>query len=171
MKERVTRAKIRDDIRLHKIYTVARDELLRYSYVEFKAMFKIAGVVHDTAGVDVALPLIRKMLSTELHCELLGASNLYFEDLKKATEHSIDGHGRKLDPAKYLALNSKAKGWISVGRDCDGDLVERYLQQCRAHEKGWHKRQTRIRQERRIALRNEIHPLIAVLVDDDAPGA
>lgn len=173
MKERVTRAKIRDDVRLQRVYFAAREDLLRYSYVEFRRMFKQAGVLHDIAGVECALPLMRRMLSAELHAELIGASYLYFDDLKKA-HYALDGHGRKLDPAKYLALNSKAKGWISVGRDCDGDLVERYLAGCAAHEKGWRERQQRIRLERNAMLLTTPPPVLMLYPPDDdeanAPG-
>jgi hypothetical protein len=150
--DRLTKAKVRDDVRLQKVYTTAKEELMRYGYIEFKRLLKLAGVMYDTDGVVTVLPTLRKFLVAELRCELMPATQLYFEDLKKA-EYAVDGHGRKWEASKYLALNTKARGWISVGRDVDGDLVERYLLRCKATEQGWHRRQVRIRRERAVALR------------------
>jgi len=150
-RERVTRRKVRADSRLQRVYEVAKEHLIISGYVEFRRLFKDAGVVHDVGGVEEALPLIRKMLSEETHRELMCGSAVYFDDLKKA-HYSLDGHGRKLDPKKYLAIGNKARGWIWVGRDVDGDIVEAHIACCAVQEKGWRQKQIRIRDERAAAL-------------------
>jgi hypothetical protein len=137
------------------VYAVAKEHLLVRGYVEFRRVLKDADVYHDINGVEEAFPLIRRMLMEETHRELMCGSAVYFEDLKKA-HHAIDGHGRKLDPKKYLAINNKARGWIWVGRDVDGDIVEAHLHRCRVQERGWRDKQDRIRSERYEALSSPV---------------